>query len=307
VRVLLIAGRPWTVIFDAEPTLVPHARFPYVPVTAAAGIAVSLVLFLLALRLERSRRDAERANLAKARFLANMSHELRTPLNAICGYIDLLQAGVYGPVREDQASAIERIKVASAHLLRLIEDVLTFARLEAGRTSYTFRPLALSDALERAEALILPQARAAGLRYRRADDPHGDPWVAVVADPDKLQQVLLNLLSNAVKFTPPGGEIVVSTTHHPHHVDISIEDSGIGISKEEMDALFAPFVQIDGALTREHQGAGLGLAISRELARGMGGEITAVSTPGAGSVFRLVLPRAVPTGPAADRTSPGKP
>ena len=147
----------------------------------------------------------------------------------------------------------------------------------------------VSDALAAAEALIIPQVRAKGLTYVLGGCP---PTLAVGADPDKLQQVLLNLLTNALEFTAPGGELRVSCAGRGEQVAISVTDTVIGIAPEKLTDVFEPFVQVDQRLTRVHEGVGLGLAISRDLARGMGGDLAVESTPGAGSTFTLTLPRA---------------
>jgi signal transduction histidine kinase len=234
-----------------------------------------------------ARAEAEAANLAKSQFLANMSHELRTPLNAIGGYTELLEMGLRGEVTEEQRTDLKRIRRAQQHLLGLINDVLNFAKLEAGRIEIDVRAVALEEVLESVEALTAPQARAAGLTYARVDAPGP---LRALADPDKLEQVLLNLLSNAIKFTPPGGTVEIEYREDGATVRISVRDTGAGIPADRLSSIFDPFVQVDPDLTRQRQGAGLGLAISRELARAMGGEIEVESRLGEGSTFTLTLP-----------------
>jgi len=147
----------------------------------------------------------------------------------------------------------------------------------------------VAEALAAAEALIVPQVRSRGLAYSFGTC---DPALAVRADREKLQQVLLNLLTNAIKFTNAGGEITVSCAKLGKRVAVSVADTGVGIPKDKLAAIFEPFVQVDSRLTRAQEGVGLGLAISRDLARGMGGELTAESVEGVGSTFTLTLPRA---------------
>jgi signal transduction histidine kinase len=257
---------------------------------ALAQLAERTVAAEAALQIaEGAQQAAEAASRAKSDFLAIMSHELRTPLNAIGGYAELLELGIHGPVSPDQRQALERIQQSQRHLLGLINQVLNYARIDAGVVRYDIADVGVSEALIAAESLVLPQLRARGLR--QAHDVV-DASVVVRADREKLQQVLLNLLTNAIKFTEPGGEVRVSCTPRERVVDISVADTGIGIAPEKRPTIFEPFVQVDQRHTRAHEGVGLGLAISRDLARGMGGDLTVASTPGEGSVFTLTLPRA---------------
>jgi PAS domain S-box-containing protein len=236
---------------------------------------------------EQARTEAETANRTKSEFLAVMSHELRTPLNAISGYAELLDMGVHGPLNDAQHRALERIKLSQRHLLGLINEVLNYARLETRSVPYDMEDVAVPDAVSAAESLVAPQAREKGLTLLITECP---TELAVRADAEKLRQILVNLLSNAVKFTERGGRIEVSCARADGQVDIAIADTGIGIAPDKLDVIFDPFVQIRSDLTRPHEGAGLGLAISRDLARGMGGDLTARSAPERGSVFTLRLP-----------------
>ncbi|MDB4887654.1 MAG: ATP-binding region ATPase domain protein [Gemmatimonadetes bacterium] len=248
--------------------------------------STSVALHHASLEAEEARDAAEQANKAKSDFLAVMSHELRTPLNAIGGYTEILEMGIYGPVTDEQRDAIARIARSQQTLLSLINDVLNFAKLEAGEVQYAMQPVSLRGAIEALDAMIAPQIAARALRYSVVGC-EGDERVQ--ADPEKLQQVLLNLLSNAIKFTPDGGEITVHCSTHDDRVVIEVRDSGIGIPAERLQAIFDPFIQVGRALNRPHEGVGLGLSISRDLAQGMGGSLTAESAVDVGSTFRLEL------------------
>jgi signal transduction histidine kinase len=233
--------------------------------------------------------EAQRANATKAQFLAVMSHELRTPLNAIGGYADLLEMGLRGPVTDAQRADLQRVRRSQQHLLALINDVLEYARLEAGHTPLRAAEVRLGDAVEAAVTLVAPQAAA---RAHQLDVSACDPALTVRADAERVRQVLVNLLSNAVKFTPAGGRIAVRGAREGPAVTLAVSDTGVGIPPDRLASVFEPFVQVESGLTRTAEGTGLGLAISRDLARGMGGDLTAVSTPGAGSTFTLTLPAA---------------
>ena len=252
---------------------------------------------------ETARLQAEAANRVKSDFLATMSHELRTPLNAIAGYVDLLSLGIRGPVTAEQREDLTRIQRSQQHLAGLIEEVLSFAKLEAGQVQLHLADVALEETLADIEALTAPQMSARALRYHCVN---AGPRVRVHADRDRLRQILLNLLSNAAKFTNRDGAVTVECSASEHVVTISVHDTGVGIPADKLEAVFEPFVQVDGRLTRERDGVGLGLAISRDLARAMGGDLTASSEVGRGSVFTLTLPRA-PDATATDAGSDSSP
>ena len=238
---------------------------------------------------EEARQSADDANAAKGQFLRMMSHELRTPLNAIGGYVDLLEAGLRGPVTPAQRDDLVRIRSAQGHLLSLINDVLNFAKLEQGPIPVEIRPMPVSGLLDSLEGMIAPQLRSKEIRF---ECKACDTGLTVSADRQKLGQIMLNLLSNAVKFTPARGHIVVSAKREEGSVLISVIDNGAGIPSDQHQAVFQPFVQVDSTLTRVHGGSGLGLSISRELAHAMGGTITVESKPGAGAAFTVSLPAA---------------
>ena len=237
---------------------------------------------------ERARAEAENANKAKSEFLANMSHELRTPLNAIGGYAELLTEGIRGPITDAQGADLERIKRSQRHLLSLINDILNFAKIEAGRVRIEARDVSLNEVLGSLEALIAPQLlqKRIGYEYRCCD-----PSFTAHVDPERLQQILLNLLSNAVKFTPPEGQIIVECGPVGDAMRVRVRDTGIGIPADKLLTIFEPFVQLERGHSGAESGTGLGLAISRDLARAMGGDLTAESTLDGGSTFALSIPR----------------
>jgi signal transduction histidine kinase len=237
---------------------------------------------------EAARAEAETANRAKAEFLAAMSHELRTPLNAIGGYVDLLEMGIHGPVTEPQHEALQRVGRNQRHLLTLINDILSHARLEAGHVEFDLRPLAAADLLATVEPLVAPQAHARGIAYTAQRCP---PELHLHADEERTRQILLNLVGNAIKFTEPGGWVILSCEAQGEWVHIHVRDNGRGIPGDKLEAVFDPFMQVGRRLNKPEEGVGLGLAISRDLARGMGGDLTAQSAPGVGSVFTLRLPK----------------
>lgn len=242
---------------------------------------------------------AEEANRVKVEFLANMSHELRTPLNAIGGHVQLIEMGIYGPVTEKQQDALARVTRAQQHLLGLINDVLNYARLERGRVEYDLEPVVLPDVVAHVGPMIEPQLAAKGLTYEVRTCAND---CVVWADRDKLVQVLLNLLSNAVKFTPSGGSVVVDVTDRTDGTQpkdviyLRVSDTGVGIPYNKLESAFEPFVQVNAGNSSRGEGTGLGLTISRDLARGMGGDIRARSTVGAGTAFTLTLRRVIEDG-----------
>ena len=239
--------------------------------------------------LEARVKEAESANKAKSDFLAMMSHELRTPLNAIGGYAQLMEMGLHGPVTSEQKDALARIARSQTHLLALINDILSFARLDAGQVEFAMTDVPMRETLAGMEALVAPQLRARGLSFELV--PCEAP-LAARADADKLRQVVLNLLSNAIKYTPEGGAITLACDADERAVVVLVRDTGPGIPPAQLAEIFEPFVQGNRALNRPHEGVGLGLTISRDLARGMGGELTVESEVGRGSTFRLTLVRA---------------
>jgi PAS domain S-box-containing protein len=246
---------------------------------------------------EQARLEAESANRSKSEFLAVMSHELRTPLNAIGGYAQLLELGIRGPVTEQQRADLDRIKKSQGYLLSLINDVLNFAKIESGHLKVELASFPLHEVVEGMRDFVQPQLRERGLSFAIE---RCEPVLVVRADRDKVQQILLNLLSNALKFTPAGGTIGLRCAHAPGGFAlVSVEDTGHGIAPDKLEWIFEPFVQVDRRYKREQEGIGLGLAISRELARAMGGDLVARSVEGQGSVFELSLPTGNLSAPSA--------
>jgi signal transduction histidine kinase/DNA-binding response OmpR family regulator len=234
-----------------------------------------------------ARMMAEHANNAKTVFLRAMSHELRTPLNAISGYTEILELGIRGVVNPEQVKDLGRIKRAAAYLLRLINDVLTIARLEGARPLNVIS-IPVKPVLAEVEGLCVLQAKANGLTLTVSPC---DEDIHVAADAERFQQILLNLVTNAIKFTPADGGITVQCERDGGVARISVTDTGVGVRLIDIERVFEPFVQIDRHLTTvTQQGVGLGLSISRELARAMRGDLTLESTEGIGSTFMLTLP-----------------
>jgi len=267
---------------------------------------------------EVARAQAEAASHAKSAFLATMSHELRTPLSALLGYSELLDLGVEGPLTAGQRHYLDRMKASGRHLLGLINEVLDLAKLEAGQMTVSPAARPADAAAQDALALVRPQAAARSLELR-LDADCGD--TRYLGDDVRVRQVLTNLLSNAVKFTEPGGKVTLvcrrvaeldSAADERHRakgpgpwIAFQVIDTGIGIAPEKLDAIFEPFIQVQDTLTRPYGGTGLGLTISRRLARLMGGEITAESRLGEGSQFTLWLP-AAPDQPGAFSPASGE-
>ncbi len=263
-------------------------------------------------RAEAARAAAEEASRTKSSFLATMSHEIRTPINAVVGYVDLLEMGMQGELNPGQRGYLDRIRASSRHLLGLVNDVLDFARLEAGEVPFAREPVGVREAITDAAAMVLPLASARGIAL--LEEPCSAD-AAVLGDADRIRQVLINLLSNAVKFTRPGGRVSVRCVPSPPPAGggagpwegwtaLEVEDTGIGIAPEHLERVFDPFTQVDESHTREVGGTGLGLAISRRFARLMDGELAARSEPGTGSVFTLRLSTAAAPLPTAREPQP---
>ena len=241
---------------------------------------------------ETARAEAERANTIKTDFLAVMSHELRTPLTAIMGYEELLSDGITGPVTELQRQQLGRINASARHLLGLIDEILTFARVDVGRERVRWESMSLNQTLSDAASLIEPMASAKKLRFiiELLEEDQ-----AIQTDGTKLRQMLVNLLSNGVKFTEKG-EVRLSCEVRNGTVEIRIADTGVGIDAANIEYVFEPFWQLETSVTRNAGGTGLGLSVTSKLARLLGGDVTVASRIGAGTTFLLTLPMLAPTG-----------
>src|SRR4051812_19418219 len=256
---------------------------------------------------EAARAEAERANNSKTDFLAVMSHELRTPLTAIMGYEELLSDGITGPVTELQRQQLGRINASARHLLGLIDEILTFARVDIGRERVRWESMSVNNTLSDAASLVEPMAAAKKIRLivKLMDEDQ-----AIQTDGTKLRQMLVNLLSNGIKFTDRG-EVHLGCTVNGETLEVSIADTGVGIAAENIEYVFEPFWQAEQTATRKTGGTGLGLSVTRKLARLLGGDVTVASKLGSGTTFLLTLPMKAPAGETIRRrdtpTTPSSP
>ena len=242
------------------------------------------------LELLRAKKAAEAAYASKSRFLSMMSHDLRTPLGAISGYADLIALGVRGPVTDEQVEDLARIKRASTSLLGMLDDLLTMAREQNAAVPQRIEVHSVSEEIAEAVSIVMPRFTAAGVRL---DSGSCAPELRVLADRDGVRRILLNLLTNAVKFTPKGGQVSLTCAVVANQVAVHIADTGRGIPATMLERIFEPFVQVEARDASIEHGMGLGLAISRELARAMGGDLAVESAVGRGSIFTLTLPSAI--------------
>jgi len=313
--VLPVPGGSWTVLYQAPPGFTPLSERLAPVLVGGVGLLVTASIWLLMLGVGRWRRvaglldaqaeglrearaEAELATSAKSDFLATMSHEIRTPLTAVIASNDALSTT---GLDDEQARYTAIIARSSSHLLEVVNDVLDLSRLEAGALQLEHEPYdpgaVVADVLE----LVGPAAGSGGVHVV-ADAPRG----RLLGDQTRLRQVLLNLVSNAVKFTEAGGTVRVTALVHDGRLSVEVADTGVGITPEQIEELFAPFVQADAGTSRRHGGSGLGLAITRRLVDAMGGVVEAESEPGVGSTFRFWVPAPlVQPEPSAPRKSIG--
>ncbi|NDJ16941.1 PAS domain S-box protein [Myxacorys almedinensis] len=231
--------------------------------------------------------ELERASRLKSDFLANMSHELRTPLTSILGFSSILQKQIFGDLNSKQQIYVHQINQSGQHLLGLINDVLDLSKVEAGQMRLEIAPLVVSELCESTLAIVDEQARMRNLTVNYMIEPDLEP---LMADELRVRQMLLNLLSNAIKFSEEGGEIGLNVKMQEECLHLMVWDTGIGIPHDKQHLLFQPFQQIDGSLSRRHEGTGLGLALTRKLAELHAGTVKMQSIEGEGSQFTICLP-----------------
>jgi PAS domain S-box-containing protein len=234
-----------------------------------------------------ARKEAEAANRIKSELFARLSHEFRTPLHAVSGYLEILQQNIHGGLTDEQRRDVERIHQAQEHLLTLVNMILDFAKLEGGPIELAMAEIPIAETLRVAESLVAPQFAKKAIAYTHRN---GDPSMTVFADREKLQQIVVNLLANAMKFTAPGGSVDLEWKIEDEILLVRVRDTGPGIPEDKIEEIFEPFVQLRAPGALPVGGTGLGLPISRDLARAMGGDVRVASTLGIGSVFTLSLP-----------------
>ncbi len=250
--------------------------------------------------LEGAKHAAEIANRAKSEFLATMSHEIRTPMNGVLGAVQILDDS---PLNRDQKKQVSVIRQSGEDLVGIVDDILSLAKVEAGKLTLERAPVQIRTLAESLTALFRPKAEAKGVVIRAELDPSAPEYI--LSDPQRLRQILLNLLGNAVKFTDAGEVVLrISSPESPSAILFSVVDTGLGIAPEKISTLFDPFVQADSSTTRRFGGSGLGLSIVRRFVDAMGGAIDVQSTLGSGSAFLITLPCEVTSAPETDAPPP---
>ena len=247
-----------------------------------------------------AREQAEAADQAKSAFLATMSHELRTPLNAVIGFSDVIAEQRFGPGSSRYVEYGQLIHNSGQHLLKIINDILDIAKLRAGRTELQLQPVDPGLSMREALRILQQQAQAKDIELCCATDL---VLPKILADPTRLQQVLMNLLSNAVKFTPAGGKVTLAARNDRDGVTFEVADTGIGMAADDIPRALEPFGQIENAMTRTQEGTGLGLPLTRNLVELHGGSFEIASEPGRGTVVRVTFPHAEPSGPTRSASS----
>ena len=283
--VVLAAGDPatWSAASDDAQGVVDYLPTPLVPQLLRSKVRVFVDLFEKTLALAVAREH-------RSRFVARMSHELRTPLNSVIGFAELLRDQDSGSLDEQQLAFVNHIHTAGSRLLSVVNDVLDLASVAAGKMELHVEPVNVRETLTSIGDLLRPDAERQSLILTVHPV---DADVQVMADAVRFRQVLSHLLGNAIKFTPAGGHVEVRADPLPDAVCIHVEDDGIGIAEADQDRIFEEFHQVDSALSRQFQGAGLGLALTRRLLRLQDGDIAVASAPGKGSTFTVTLPRRV--------------
>ena len=237
--------------------------------------------------LVRAKEEVEVANRHKSEFLASMSHELRTPLNAIIGFSDALAEQFFGPLNPRQARYVQHITSSGRHLLALINDILDLSKVEAGRMELELGRFSLPEALESGATMVRERASQHGIEVH----VQTDPGVQIVeADERKVKQVIFNLLANAVKFTPDGGHVYVNASQADSWIEVSVQDTGVGVAPDDQARIFDAFQQGGRNVAQPQEGTGLGLTLSRQFVELHGGRLWVESEPGSGSTFRFTLP-----------------
>jgi signal transduction histidine kinase len=272
-------------IWRREPGLLPPATVNLVQTLARQSVLAIQNARLFREIADKSR-QLETASRHKSEFLANMSHELRTPLNAVIGFSEVLAEGLFGELNAKQAEYVRDIMESGRHLLSLINDILDLSKVEAGRMELEIAEFDLQGAVDAALLLMRERAARKGIELARDVDAS---IRTIRADERKVKQVLLNLLSNALKFTPDGGRIAVRVAKRDGMIEVAVSDTGIGIAKEDQQAVFDEFRQV-GSAAKRVEGTGLGLALVRKFVELHGGSIRVESEPGAGSTFTFTIP-----------------